>query len=230
MVRVDASKRSGWFDSGRIALAAVAIAMLAGLAGCSAQGSAPLRSPTPPVSAPAFAPQSAAIPPHMEVASWYGPGFQGRPTSSGERFNQNDLTAASTTLPLGSRVRVTNPANGRSVEVRINDRGPYVPGRTIDLSRGAAERIGITRPGVAPVEVASPTAAPTPASLIPLTYTPPARSARWPQRHAEEHRIALWSSPRLVHRQHYRSRRRWKRPRMVSNPVGAAIASTLRMF
>ncbi len=231
MVRVNASRMPGWFDDARrIALAAAAIVMLAGLGGCSAQSSAPIWAPTPAIAEPAIAPQRVAIPAHMEVASWYGPGFQGRATSSGERFNQNDLTAASTTLPLGSRVRVTNPANGRSVEVRINDRGPYVPGRTIDLSRGAAERIGVIGPGVAPVEVASPTAAPTPASLVPLTYTPPARTATWPGRRAAERRVALWNYSRPVHRRTYRSHRRWKRPRIVSNPIGAAIASTLRMF
>lgn len=77
------------------------------------------------------------------IASWYGPGFQGKKTASGERFNQYALTAAHKSLPLGSRVRVTNLATNDSVIVRINDRGPYVHGRIIDLSKGAAQAIGI---------------------------------------------------------------------------------------
>ncbi len=86
-------------------------------------------------------------------ASWYGPGFSGRRTASGERFDPNQMTAASKTLPIGSVVHVTNLANGRSVTVRINDRGPYVRGRSLDLSRGAASRIGLMRKGVARVKV-----------------------------------------------------------------------------
>lgn len=74
------------------------------------------------------------------VASWYGPGFHGRKTASGERFNQNALTAAHKSLPFGTRVKVTH--KGRSVIVRINDRGPFIKGRTIDLSKGAARAIG----------------------------------------------------------------------------------------
>lgn len=81
------------------------------------------------------------------TASWYGPGFHGRKTASGERFNQHGLTAAHKTLPLGSRVKVTNLANGHSVIVRINDRGPYTRGRIIDLSRGAKNAIGMGSTG-----------------------------------------------------------------------------------
>jgi len=86
-------------------------------------------------------------------ASWYGPGFHGRHTASGERFNQYALTAAHRSLPFGTRVRVTNTRNGRSVIVRINDRGPYGHGRVIDLSRKAAQVIGVFRSGTAPVRV-----------------------------------------------------------------------------
>ena len=82
-------------------------------------------------------------------ASWYGPGFDGKRTASGERFNQYGLTAASRTLPLGSKVLVANPQTGKCCTVTINDRGPYVTGRDIDLSRGAAGKIGVT--GVSPV-------------------------------------------------------------------------------
>ena len=77
------------------------------------------------------------------VASWYGPGFHGKKTASGERFNQYALTAAHKTLPLGSRVKVTNLSNNESIVVRINDRGPYAHRRIIDLSKGAAQAIGI---------------------------------------------------------------------------------------
>jgi rare lipoprotein A (peptidoglycan hydrolase) len=86
-------------------------------------------------------------------ASWYGRGFAGKRTSSGERYDPNQMTAASKTLPLGSVVSVTNPRNGRSVRVRINDCGPFVGGRSLDLSHRAAERLGITHTGVARVKV-----------------------------------------------------------------------------
>jgi rare lipoprotein A len=81
--------------------------------------------------------------------SWYGGKFQGRRTASGETFDQNKLTAASRTLPLGSRLTVQNPATGKSCTVTINDRGPFVAGRDLDLSRAAAQRIGLT--GVSPL-------------------------------------------------------------------------------
>lgn len=86
-------------------------------------------------------------------ASWYGPGFDGNYTASGERFNQYDLTAAHRTLPFGTRVRVTNLDNGRSVIVRINDRGPFHGNRVIDLSKGAAQAIGAISSGIAAVRV-----------------------------------------------------------------------------
>ena len=85
---------------------------------------------------------------HEVIASSYGRGFAGRLTTSGERFDPYRFTAASTIIPLGSIVRVENPKNGRSVKVRINDCGPHVRGRSLDLSLGAAQRIGIHR-GVA---------------------------------------------------------------------------------
>lgn len=86
-------------------------------------------------------------------ASWYGPGFHGRRTANGEVFNSNDLTAAHPSLPFGTKVRVTNMNNGRSVVVRINDRGPFIGGRIIDLSAGAARSINMISSGVAPVRV-----------------------------------------------------------------------------
>jgi rare lipoprotein A len=91
--------------------------------------------------------------PQFGVASWYGPGFDGRATTSGETYDRHDLTAAHPTLPLGTRARVTNLDTGRSVDVRINDRGPFVKGRAIDLSYAAARAIGVVSPGTAPVRI-----------------------------------------------------------------------------
>jgi len=87
------------------------------------------------------------------LASWYGPEFDGRPTSSREIYDMNDMTAAHRTLPFGTYVMVTNLANGRSVVVRINDRGPFVRGRVIDLSYAAARVLGIVGPGTARVRL-----------------------------------------------------------------------------
>jgi len=86
-------------------------------------------------------------------ASWYGPGFHGKKTANGEIYDQNELTAAHRTLPLGTEVAVTNVKNGRSVAVEINDRGPYVGGRVIDLSRAAAIELGMKEKGLAPVNI-----------------------------------------------------------------------------
>ena len=87
------------------------------------------------------------------LASWYGADFQGKPTASGQIFDEEKLTAAHRTLPLRSRVRVTNLENGRSVEVRINDRGPYVQGRVLDLSTRAAKALGMHKEGLALVRI-----------------------------------------------------------------------------
>jgi rare lipoprotein A len=87
------------------------------------------------------------------MASWYGSAFQGRRTASGERFDMNQLTAAHKTLPLGTVVQVRNPLNGKTVEVTINDRGPFIKGRVIDLSYRAALALGIVQSGKQPVEV-----------------------------------------------------------------------------
>jgi rare lipoprotein A len=87
------------------------------------------------------------------LASWYGPGFHGRRSASGEVFNQNAMTAAHRTLPFGTQVRVTNLSNGEQVTVRINDRGPFSGGRVIDLSAGAAREIGLTNAGVGQVRL-----------------------------------------------------------------------------
>ncbi len=122
-------------------------------------GAAPaaaLRPPTPPSVPPAWT--------QTGVASWYGPNFVGRPTANGETFDPTLLTAAHRTLPFGVRVRVTNLATERSVVVRINDRGPFVQGRVIDLSRAAAEAIGMIGSGTARVRLtpAGPPSGPAP--------------------------------------------------------------------
>jgi rare lipoprotein A len=82
------------------------------------------------------------------TASWYGENFQGKPTASGEPYEMYDMTAAHLTLPMGSYVRVTNLRNGRAVVVRVNDRGPIVPGRIIDLSYGAAQALEFRHKGL----------------------------------------------------------------------------------
>lgn len=86
-------------------------------------------------------------------ASWYGAGHDGGPTASGERYNKRAMTAAHRTLPMNTKVRVTNQLNGRSAIVRINDRGPFIRGRIIDLSEAAAEQLWMKEAGVVPVKV-----------------------------------------------------------------------------
>jgi rare lipoprotein A len=81
------------------------------------------------------------------TASWYGPGFHGRRTASGERFNSYDMTAAHRFLPFGTKLRVVNETNGRSVVVRVNDRGPFTHRRIIDLAKGPAQELGLTSSG-----------------------------------------------------------------------------------
>lgn len=86
-------------------------------------------------------------------ASWYGPGFHGRKTANGEKFDQMSYTAAHKSLKFGTLLRITNPKNGKSIVVRINDRGPYIEGRDLDLSKAAALELGLMRKGVARLKV-----------------------------------------------------------------------------
>jgi len=86
-------------------------------------------------------------------ASWYGPKFHGKMTANGEVYDQMALTAAHKSLSFGTLLKITNPKNGRSVIVRINDRGPYIEGRNLDLSKGAAIELGILRRGVARLKI-----------------------------------------------------------------------------
>ena len=126
------------------AIAAVLGLCLCLFAGCGAASGHP--------AAPA---RTAAAHPGVEhgMATFYGPEQQGGPTASGERFDRHQLTAAHRSLPFGTWVRVTNTRNGRSVNVRINDRGPYGKGRIIDVSEEAARRLGMLDAGVVPVTV-----------------------------------------------------------------------------
>lgn len=87
------------------------------------------------------------------VASWYGPKFHGKLTANGEIYNQMALTAAHKTLPFGTMLRLTNPKNGAETIIRINDRGPYIEGRNIDLSKGAAIALGVLKKGVVRLQV-----------------------------------------------------------------------------
>jgi rare lipoprotein A len=87
------------------------------------------------------------------TASYYSAKYNGRRTASGQRFNSNALTAAHKTLPLGTRVKLTNPNNHRSVIVRVNDRGPFVKGQDISVTRRAAKRLGFTHSGVAQLDM-----------------------------------------------------------------------------
>ena len=126
------------------------------LSGC-AQLSSRQEIPAPPVVLPQ-AKETAPQPEAPKVkqignASWYGPTQNGKETASGETFDQNELTAAHPTLPLGTKAVVTNLENGKSVRVTINDRGPHAKGRKIDLSRAAARKIGMTKKGVAKVKI-----------------------------------------------------------------------------
>jgi len=149
---------------------AVVAAAFSTLAACASFGGgrdAPLRQPVvtdpAPIVSGTMRPyqirgrwyRPAEQPDYDEVgqASWYGSQHHGRPTSTGERFDMNALTAAHKTLPLPSLVEVTNRANGRRVILRVNDRGPFVDSRIIDLSRAAAEELGLLSQGVGEVRV-----------------------------------------------------------------------------
>lgn len=147
--------------------AALAGASLAALAACGSAGRDAPRMPIVTDPAPIvtgtmrpyqvrgrwYRPVEDADYEEVGLASWYGAHFNGRPTASGERFDMNGLTAAHKTLPLPGLVEVTNLANGRSVVLRVNDRGPFSDNRIIDLSRGAAEALDLLARGVGEVRV-----------------------------------------------------------------------------
>jgi rare lipoprotein A (peptidoglycan hydrolase) len=194
------------------------------LAGCSSQNLTPAPSPASSYYAPAPVNYGGT---RTEVASWYGPGFAGRRTSSGETYNPEGLTAASKTLPLGSRVRVTNPDTGRSVVVRINDRGPFVRGRSLDLSHGAAKQIGLTGKGVGRVQV-TPTATSTPAASGNIAAYADSNPAPAPRHLSYASYVPrLPSVTSRLHHYRYSSYRSTSSRRMVSNPIGAWLSSSI---
>jgi peptidoglycan lytic transglycosylase len=117
-------------------------------------------APAKPVAKPAAKPAAGSAAEKARVlkvihtrATWYGPGFHGRRTASGERFNRHAMTLASRHLPFGTRVRVTNPKTGKSAIARVNDRGPFRGGYTADLSQGLAQRIGLRGSGPVKLEI-----------------------------------------------------------------------------
>jgi rare lipoprotein A len=119
------------------------------------------------------------------IASWYGGKFHGRATASGEIYDMEKISAAHKSLPFGAVVRVRNLDNGRSLDVRINDRGPFVRGRIIDLSRAAARQLGMLEAGIAPVRLTLVRTAPRPA-IVTASGAPPSRApSRAPDSRAE---------------------------------------------
>jgi peptidoglycan lytic transglycosylase len=118
--------------------------------GCA---TAPPAPPTMLIPAEPSTPLTSLPPGETGRASWYGQSHQGKPTASGELFDMNALTAAHPSLPFGTRLRVVNLDNDRAVEVRVNDRGPSVAGRIIDLSYAAARALGAVGAGIIPVRV-----------------------------------------------------------------------------
>jgi len=153
----------------RLGSAVLAIVLAAGCATAPRPRPSPAAPPAPsPTPSPAAAPSGAAWS-EEGVASWYGgdDGFEGKPTASGEIYDSSQLTAAHRELPLGTIVEVTNVDNGRSVRVRINDRGPFAKGRVVDLSKEAARRLDLIGPGTGRVRlsVVSPGPTPTPVPI-----------------------------------------------------------------
>jgi len=164
----------------RVALVAALSALALGVAGCHKQKTRVYTPPPPPAvsgTRPSSSSQGANVerppspPPEVKgkpdsvevgLASWYGPAFHNRKGADGTIYDQNAMTAAHKTLPMGSMVRVTNLSNNQSVVVKITDRGPFVPGRIIDLSLAAAKATDVYRVGVAKVRVEAYVPAPRP--------------------------------------------------------------------
>lgn len=148
-----ASRSRRWLTT-----AGALMAIVVGVAGAQAVSPGEHLSPSPNTNA-APAAQSETRPARrhhwyqLGVATWYGKLFQGKPTASGQPYNENAMTCAHRTLPLGSLLRVTNLRNHRSVLVRVNDRGPVPENRVIDVSKAAADSLGFEHRGIAPVKV-----------------------------------------------------------------------------
>ncbi len=191
------------------------------LGGCSAYNAANV-APRPAPAVESRPASSAGG--RVTLASWYGPGFIGQRTASGEVYHRDDLTAASRSLPLGTRVQVINLGTGRAVVVRINDRGPYVRGRGIDLSQRAAERIGLNHSGVARVSVTRLDATASASSIpaAPQAWSGKARVSPYtPHRYRRARRYThhyQYASASAYHSSH----------RMVANPVGDWLLQMIR--
>lgn len=151
--------------------------------GCTARKEIPPPPVMPPPQEETAKPENPKVE-QVGNASWYGPAQDGKETASGAPFDSNGLTAAHPTLPLGTKAVVTNLKTGKSVTVTITDRGPYVKGRKIDLSRAAAQKIGMGNKGVAKVKIESrprrkpikKKARPRPAQPVAVRPDPPAPS------------------------------------------------------
>jgi rare lipoprotein A (peptidoglycan hydrolase) len=212
-------------DMRGVGLAALGLAAL-GLGGCSAYNAANV--PLPPAPAPAVEPLPASSAGgRITLASWYGPGFVGQRTANGEVYRRDDLTAASRSLPLGTRVQVTNLDTGRAV-VRINDRGPYVRGRGIDLSQRAAERIGLNHSGVARVSVTrlDATASASSMSVAPQQWSGKARVGPYTPR--QYRRIRHYPHHYTHHYEYASASTYHSSHRMVANPVGDWLLQMVR--
>ena len=183
-------------------------ALAAGVALCAAvQGCAFVARSRPGAAASPRPPAPAACHVQTGMASWYGPGFHGGSTASGETYDQHALTAAHPTLPLGVRASVTNLRNDRRVEVRINDRGPYARDRAVDLSYAAARAIGVVGPGTAPVRIEVKRCEPWRSLDLKYavqvgSFSDPARAA-WLRSRLQERFDDVYVSPRSVELQRY---------------------------
>lgn len=196
-----------------VAAVAVTLAVTGGGCGLFRKGPAPIE-PVPGAS-------------QIGVASWYGPGFHGRRTANGEVYDQYGLTAAHRTLPHGTWVEVTNLANDRSVRVRINDRGPYVDDRVIDLSYTAAQRLDMVRSGIAPVRVEVVEADAVPEIIPVAAAAPPPKRPRPPAPVAAPAPVVAAEGRYFVHAGVYadyaRARREQRRLDGAVGPVRLAL-------
>jgi rare lipoprotein A len=147
-MKVRRSEEMSLLDNSSEKNLAAFLIMLTLIEGCATLSSRVASVPAPKVVSPPSVKQTT-----VGEASWYGRDFNGKTTASGHTFDETKMTAAHRTLPLGSKAKVTNLDNGKSVEVEINDRGPYAKGRILDLSHAAAKALGIGDHGTARVSV-----------------------------------------------------------------------------
>ena len=144
-------RRASWFR--RTLCAAILLLVAAGVCGCAVARPLSSAAARPAEARPGGDAPQGRPRPEVGLASWYGEFHHGQPTASGEIFDMSRMTAAHRTLPLGTQLRVVNLQNGRVVRVRVNDRGPYVDGRILDLSREAARALDMEHSGLATVKL-----------------------------------------------------------------------------